>query len=107
MNPAAPVSRILASLIDSVISFIPILGWIYFFIKDALFDGRSVGKKLIGIKVVTEDGASLAGNWGASIIRNVIFIVPLIVFVELFLICTDKEARRLGDKIGKTRVIQG
>lgn len=106
MNPATPISRILASLIDGIICMVPVLGLIYFFIKDALFDGRSLGKKVMSIKVITADGASLAGNYGAAALRNIIFLVPFIAFVELFFICTDKDGVRLGDKIAKTRVVQ-
>lgn len=95
-------------------------GLAYLLISDGLFDGRSLGKKLIGLRVVSsqEDrGCSIK----ESILRNLIFVaglalwkIPFIgwIFIalsigfELILILGSKDGMRLGDEIAKTKVIE-
>lgn len=113
---ATPVDRILAGLIDgflcAAVGWVPILGWIacigYSFTKDALpfLGGQSVGKKVMKIRAVTEDGAPLTGNFGAAAMRAVPFLIPCFGFVELFMLLTDKETLRFGDKWAKTKVVK-
>lgn len=122
-------ARIVAQLIDwvvaCVLSFVIsfILGLIsaklgllgglaalgYFLLKDALpfLNGQSIGKKLMKIQAVTEDGKSLSGNWVPSLVRNGVLFIPFFVFVELFILATakDKKLRRLGDQWAKTKVV--
>jgi uncharacterized RDD family membrane protein YckC len=94
-------------------------GLAYLLIGDGLFDGRSLGKKLIGLRVVsaeTNEPCSFIG----SILRNSIFgigyllykipwlgwifIVIVIVF-EFIIMLGSKDGMRLGDEIAKTRVV--
>lgn len=113
---ATPGTRVLAFLIDWIITipfcFIPCVGWIvavaYGITKDCLpfLGGRSIGKRLMKIRPVTAEGASLSGNWGPGIVRNVVFMIPFFIFVELYLLFTDKEILRLGDKWAKTKVVK-
>lgn len=113
---ATPGDRILAGLIDGLlmctVGWIPILGFIicmgYSFTKDALpfLGGQSIGKKVMKIRAVTEDGAPLTGNFGAAAMRAVPFLIPCFGFVELFVLLTDKETLRFGDKWAKTKVVK-
>ena len=66
-----------------------------------------IGKKVVKIKAVTEDGRSLSGNWGPGIIRNVVLFIPFFPIIELIVLATNKEKpmRRLGDQWAKTKVI--
>jgi uncharacterized RDD family membrane protein YckC len=108
-------SRIGAYLIDVIlmaaVGWIPVLGWIaiiaYLLTRDALpfLDGQSIGKRLVGIRAVDENGAALTGNYGASVIRNVVLIIPFFPLIELIVLLTNVETRRLGDQWGKTRVV--
>jgi uncharacterized RDD family membrane protein YckC len=112
---ASDGNRIVAYLIDailaSVLSFVPYIGIVlvigYFLTRDALpfLDGQSVGKKVMKIRAVTEDGAPLTNNWGASIIRNIALIIPLFPLVELIVLLTNAKKQRLGDQWAKTRVV--
>ncbi len=112
---ASAGSRIGAYLIDvillALVGWIPILGWIvviaYMLTRDALpfLDGQSIGKKLVGIRAVDENGAALTGNYGPSVVRNVVLFIPLFPIVELIILLTNTETRRLGDQWGKTRVV--
>ncbi len=109
-------SRIGAYLIDVVlialVGWIPILGWIvilaYLLTRDALpfLDGQSIGKKLLGLRAVDENGAALTGNYGPSVVRNVVLLIPFFPLVELIVLLTNAETLRLGDQWGKTRVVR-
>lgn len=83
----------------------------YMLTRDALpfLEGQSIGKKAVGLKAVTEDGASLSGNWNPGLLRNIpmaIFPLPL---VELIIMLVNKDKpeglRRLGDQWAKTKVV--
>ncbi|RMG58345.1 MAG: RDD family protein [Bacteroidetes bacterium] len=107
--------RIGAYLIDilmvMVVSIVPIVGGLvglaYMLTRDSLpfLDGQSVGKKVLKIRAVTEDGGTLANNWGPGLIRNVVLLIPFFPLVELIVLFTNADNRRLGDQWGKTKVI--
>jgi uncharacterized RDD family membrane protein YckC len=126
------VKRFIAALIDSVlasvVALIPVVGGIvgaaYILVKDGLdiefMDKRSIGKKLRPVRL---DGGnmdittSLQRNWPLAIgsILSIIpflgwiaaiIIAPIIAIIELVLVLTDPEGRRLGDKLAGTKVIE-
>jgi uncharacterized RDD family membrane protein YckC len=88
-----------------------LVGIAYFVTRDSLpfLAGQSVGKKAMKLKVTTLEGASLAGNWTAALIRNGILLIPFFALVELYILLTREtgadRGRRLGDEWAKTRVI--
>jgi len=69
--------------------------------KDIFF-GRSLGKLLFGIYIREFEDIDKTPKFYQLIFRN---ILVFIWFVELIVMLTDKEGRRLGDKIAKTQVI--
>lgn len=107
--------RIGAYLIDALIcipvSFVPVIGGIasiaYILLRDSLpfLDGQSLGKKVVGLRAVDERGASLVGAWGTGIIRNVILLIPFAPLIELVVLLTRDDCRRLGDQWAGTRVV--
>ncbi len=66
--------------LPDVIGFLSASG--YLLIRDGLFERRSVGKKLIGLRVISSDDPEFVITYRESIIRN----VPLVVAYILFLI---------------------
>ncbi len=134
------LSRVIAKTIDFIIvvalyEIIPKVGFfagiIYLLIADGLFDGRSAGKKLIGLKVIVPDKGN--GNppceYKESIYRNFPFALGFILFgilraipflgwiiafvivigillFESLVILGSEEGMRLGDELAKTRVVQ-
>ncbi|MBI5075722.1 MAG: RDD family protein [Nitrospirae bacterium] len=111
-------------LIAAVIEIIPRAGFLaglaYLLLGDGLFDGRSLGKKLIRLKVVSPDTLQPC-TFRESLLRNstlglgyVLWLVPwigwivlpVIAAVEFILILGNKESRRLGDEIAGTTVIE-
>ncbi|WP_296970223.1 RDD family protein [Tepidanaerobacter sp. EBM-38] len=132
--------RFLAALIDGIIAslliYIPILGAIvstvYLLTKDAIafeitknadFKNRSIGKKIMGLEVVSLEGKDI--DWTISVKRNLPIaigsafgIVPILgwiigsivglvlMVVEIVLAVTDNDGRRLGDRWANTQVAE-
>lgn len=120
--------RMVSKGVDFVLIFaaaeaLPKAGWLagigYLLISDGLFDGRSVGKRLTGLQVITESGAPCGVR--ESILRNVTLAIGLLLWKipflgwlflaavtagELIILVGSKEGRRLGDEIARTSVVE-
>lgn len=95
-------------------------GLAYILIGDGLFDGRSVGKLLMGLRVVSAT-ASEPCSMKESIMRNAplgagllllklpwigwIFLVVICV-VEFLILLGSRNGMRLGDELAGTTVIE-
>ncbi len=129
------LERFIAKLIDFLITGAffafptvvgPVAGLTYLLISDGLRGGQSVGKMIIGLRVLTLD--RLACDFRKSIVRNadlgavllwyaLIGWIPYIgkplaavvliavVTIELLLIYTDDAGLRFGDRIAGTIVV--
>lgn len=108
----------LARLPD-VLGFLSASG--YLLIRDGLFQGRSVGKKLIGLVVSTVDDQEVAGAYRESLIRNatlvgayLLFLIPyagwvlgpLALGMECLVAIGDDRGMRVGDMLARTFVAQ-
>ncbi len=96
------------------------VGLFYILIGDGLFNGRSLGKYLMGIRTISlsdEHPCSVR----ESVIRNspfgialLLYKLPLIGWLFIIVIVTfeflillgNKEGMRLGDELAKTKVIE-
>ena len=76
--------------------------WIpfYCFCKDCFFGRRSIGKWLFGLKIKDYETGEKP-SYPRLIVRNVTYFI---VQVELVFVLANK-GRRLGDLIGKTKVV--
>jgi uncharacterized RDD family membrane protein YckC len=110
--------RLFAAMIDLSICFalvfIPhfgfFLGPLYIVCRDGLhleiLQNVSIGKSIMGLKVVSYDnGEDLDGIFD-SIKRNCILLFPLMLPTELFFILYDRDSRRLGDRIAGSWVVE-
>ncbi|MCC6346038.1 MAG: RDD family protein [Nitrospirales bacterium] len=112
-------------LIAAAMQAIPQVGYIagvvYLLISDGLFDGRSIGKKIIRLRVISVPGES-SGTFRDSMIRNLTLAVPLLLLyipffgwifmaaalaLEFLLLLGNEEGMRLGDDLAQTKVIEG
>jgi uncharacterized RDD family membrane protein YckC len=78
----------------------------YFIVLEGLA-GVTIGKRVVGIRVVASDGHRPGLYKG--FLRNVLRIVdslPVLNIVGVVLIILSKENARFGDRIAGTRVIQ-
>ncbi len=84
------------------------LSMIYIVFRDALFAGQSIGKKVMGIRVVHLDGRPI--SFVDSSFRNVLFLIPyflpLTLVVETVALFRSPDRMRLGDRIARTRVVR-
>ena len=120
--------RVLAKILDFIIiaaaaEIIPKAGFfaglVYLLIGDGLFAGRSLGKKLIGLRVISADTEKPC-TFRESIFRNSIFaigyllykvpwigwiFIVILLFLEFIILLGSKDGMRLGDEIAKTKVI--
>ena len=94
-------------------------GLAYLLIGDGLFDGRSFGKKIIGLRVVSKNTDEPC-SFRDSILRNSLFglgylfykmpwfgwiFIVIVTVLEFVVLLGSKDGMRLGDEIAKTRVI--
>ena len=78
-----------------------LIDWAYFAGTEIAMHGRTLGKKAVGLRVVTRNGG--AASAGALLTRNFVRVVDLIVGIPLMAI--DPLSRRLGDRLAGTIVI--
>ena len=122
--------RFIAALIDGALSaavgFIPIIGaiigTIYMLLRDSMFEGQSLGKKIMKLQVITEEGKR--PDYMVSIRRNGIFALPILIMIipvagwiiapilsivilviEIMKVLNEPKGRRLGDQWAATQVI--
>ena len=96
-------------------------GAAYLLIGDGLFDGRSLGKFIMRLRVVSAEAGS-QGSFRDSMIRNapfaamlMLYLIPfvgwifslLILVFEFLLILGNADGMRLGDDLAGTRVVEG
>ncbi len=120
--------RVIAKTLDILIiaavsELIPRVGYIggvvYLLISDGLFDGKSLGKKIIKLKVISVSSGK-SSSFRDSIIRNTTIVVALLLYkipligwilslailtLEFLLMLGNKEGMRLGDILANTKVI--
>ena len=92
----------------------------YILVKDGLFDRRSVGKKLIGLRVASLEDAGPVASYRESIIRNVplvlayfLFLIPyagwvlglIVLGAEGLAALGDRAGMRIGDLLSRTQVL--
>ena len=104
--------------LPDVIGFLSASG--YLLVRDGLFERRSVGKKLIGLRVVSSEDPEFAISFRESIIRNVPLVLAYILFlipyagwilgpaafgIECLTALGDAHGMRIGDMLARTCVI--
>ncbi len=137
LNKAGFLARIIARTIDFLIVFalyeiIPAIGFfaglIYLLLSDGLFEGKSIGKNLTGLKVVDRDNREPCG-YKESVFRNFPFAAAFIIFgmfkvipllgwlisfaviagilvFESLVIVGSENGMRLGDELANTWVVE-
>jgi uncharacterized RDD family membrane protein YckC len=92
------------SAIVTVLVFLCIFG--YFFICESMFKGRTLGKRITGLRVINDQGAPASARQIA--VRNLVRIVDFLPFAYLIGISsigTSNRSQRLGDLAAGTIVI--
>jgi len=132
------IAYIIDAAIAAVLSALPVigslLGFAYILTRDGFdfdfMDGRSLGKKLMKLRVVREDGGkmdlttSVKRNWtlalgslgylviyspllGIFALTLLLSLVGAVVgLIEVYLVLTSPDGRRYGDRFAGTHVIE-
>ncbi|KAF1030158.1 MAG: hypothetical protein GAK37_01476 [Pseudomonas sp.] len=83
-----------------------LVGWWYMVLFEVLNQGRSPGKKIMGLRVVQDDGTPV--GWAASLIRNLLRFVDMLPFGYFLgaVSCLQHPCfKRLGDLAAGTLVV--
>lgn len=84
-----------------VIAGLFLLQWGYFAIQEIVTGGRTLGKRVLGLRVVTAEGGTPGP--GALLIRNLVKSLDIVFGVPLMAV--DPLSRRLGDHLAGTLVV--
>lgn len=105
-----PISQILAEIssltIGIIIIILFIINWGYFFAFEYFSGGRTLGKKVIGIRVIQDNGHSV--TLLSSLIRNLLRIIdslPASYFLGMMMMFFHSKHKRLGDFVAGTIVV--
>ena len=110
--------RVIAWMIDLLI-FLGLwilfrgLGWIvavaYLLLRDGCFEGQSLGKRIMGLKVVAHKDR-LRCTFLDSVVRNLLWVIPVVQvvmgFTGLHDLVHDPRGRHWGDPLANTHVVK-
>ncbi|MCK6630851.1 MAG: RDD family protein [Fimbriimonadaceae bacterium] len=98
---------IVGSLAGAFLMMLPILGTFLFFILfEGLWNGQTVGKKMMGIRVRKLDGTGI--TFGNALARNLLRpadFFPGTYFIGMLSMVTSPTSQRLGDMVAGTIVV--
>ena len=106
-EPGPEVLRGLALVVGIYLILELVLTSAYFIFFETLLAGRTLGKRLTGLRVVSDTGGLI--GWRASLIRNLLRAVdslPSGYFVGLVALMLSPRSQRLGDLAAGTLVIR-
>jgi uncharacterized membrane protein SpoIIM required for sporulation/uncharacterized RDD family membrane protein YckC len=102
----SPMSTAWAFAITAFLQFLIV--WGYYLLAEGLFDGQTIGKRLLGIRAVRDGGYSV--GFSASAVRNLMRLVdlqPVFTYaVGITSIALTKSGKRLGDIVAGTLVVR-
>jgi uncharacterized RDD family membrane protein YckC len=78
--------------------------WGYFVLCEVLWNGQSIGKKRLRLRVIRANGQPV--GLVASLVRNVLRVIDLFLMLGALVMLIDRSGRRLGDFAAGTLVIR-
>lgn len=100
------ISDFSGTLVAIVIVITFAIQWGYFFAFEYFSGGRTIGKKIVGIRVIQENGHSI--TLLASAVRNLLRIIdslPANYFLGIVMIFFHSKHKRIGDIVAGTIVV--
>lgn len=114
LNQITPLASLLGEDSGIAVLFLAVVFLVYAastvgypLLFEVIWSGQTPGKRLVGIRVVNDDGGPL--TTGAAIIRNVLRMVdslPLYYIIGVTVMLLDSKSRRLGDLAAGTICIK-
>ncbi len=92
--------------LSGFVSLVPLLIWMATFPLMESFEGKTLGKKIMKIRVVREDGERL--DFFKSFQRRVFDFVDFLLFglPAIIISMNNKNRKRLGDWVARTIVVE-
>lgn len=103
MSKAGFWRRFFAVLIDHIFSF-GVFIFIYETVLISQWGGYTIGKKIMGIRVVSVEGKQI--GWVEAFVRAVSKILSYFLFLGFFWMLWDPESQTWHDKIADTYVVE-
>ncbi|WP_440896445.1 RDD family protein [Amphibacillus sp. Q70] len=93
-------------LIAGVILLVFAIEWSYFILCEFFWKGKTIGKRILGIRVIQDNGHRI--TLLSSMIRNLLRIIdelPVSYLLGIILILVHSKHKRLGDLVAGTIVV--
>lgn len=109
-QPGTPTEDLLAPLLFLFAVFLVaqlVVEWTYFIVLETTTNGRSIGKRMLGLRVVRDGGGPITLR--DSIVRNLLRVVDMLptnYVVGLVAMLASRQGKRLGDLAAGTVVIR-
>jgi uncharacterized RDD family membrane protein YckC len=84
-----------------------LIAWLYFVLLEWLWNGQTIGKRIFGLRVISEDGEP--ARFVAVVVRNLVRVVdflPVFYGLGLVTLIVSSRSQRLGDYAGGTFVVR-
>jgi uncharacterized RDD family membrane protein YckC len=78
--------------------------WGYFIAFELLWNGQSPGKRILGLRTVRQGGLPISAT--ASLVRNLLRAIDVLLLVGVVVMLFDRSSRRLGDLAAGTLVVR-
>jgi len=100
------IASVSSVMFSAIIILLFIINWGYFVVLEFFSGGKTIGKRIVGIRVIQENGHSL--TLLSSFIRNLFRIIdflPVSYFLGIMMIFFHPKHKRLGDLVAGTIVV--
>jgi uncharacterized RDD family membrane protein YckC len=90
------------------LALVGFVAWVWLTIRYVRQNGQTIGKKILGIKVVRADGSPISLGrifWLRNVVNALISVIPLYVLVDVLFIFGESR-QCLHDKLADTIVIK-
>ncbi|BCY28794.1 RDD family protein [Flavobacterium okayamense] len=79
--------------------------WFFLLVFPEYKFGKTIGKKIIGLKVISEDKSKI--SFSQSLIRRAFDVIDIFVLgiISLIILSNKSNNQRFGDKVAKTHVL--
>ncbi len=100
-------ASVMRALDGAIVMLTLLVAWAYFIALEWLWDGRTLGKRLFGLRVIGANGSP--ASFVAILVRNLVRVVdflPAFYGLGLLAIVVSGRAQRLGDLAAGTFVVR-
>ncbi len=104
MNKAGFWRRFFAVFIDHIFS-LGVFIILYETVLISQWGGHTIGKKIMGIRVVSVDGKQI--GWVEAFVRSISKILSYFLFLGFLWMLWDENSQTWHDKIAETYVVEG